>query len=284
MRQRHPIYDRPVGVFAILAAVMVLGALLVPRLAVDIMPSFSSSALFLRGSVESATVKETLEEVTRPLEGMIRGIEGIDSVYSSSRDGRVFLVISPSARLDKQTVLARVGEVVDTSIHQLPDDFSYTIGSWNNDNTPPVAFAIGAGDMHPADFDELIRETVIPALSRIDGVVTVTQGEIDPAQIQVYLERNRITAAEINPQELATQLSSLESSSVVYVSAEPGGDGNDGSERETILHLKLDAGDSSRLEALPVDDGLVLSDVALLNRTQAGAERIVLVNGKPGFP
>ena len=105
--------------------------------------------------------------------------------------------------------------------------------------------------------------------------MAVSQGDMDPGQIQVYLERNRIAAGDVNLQDLADQLRSPESTSVVYASDAAS------QEQQTVLHLSLDDGDSSNLSDMPIGEGLSLGDVAL-HRTVAGAERIVLVNGKPG--
>ena len=276
MRKRHPIYDRPVGVFAILAAVVVLGGLLIPRIPVDIMPSFRSSSFFIRSNGIRHR-KRDARRCNQAPEGILRGVSGVESVYTRTGDGRVFAVITPSDNVDKQALIAQVTESIDASLHRFPDDFTYRAGSWNNDDTPPVAFALGSGSLSPGDFEEFITQRVIPSLSRIEGVVAVSQGEIDPGQVQVYLERNRITAGDVNPQELATQLTSLESSSVVHTSDAAT------QAQKTVLLLKLDDGNSEHLADMPISHGLNLGDVALLHRTVAGSERIVLVNGKPGL-
>ncbi|TVR44982.1 MAG: efflux RND transporter permease subunit [Planctomycetota bacterium] len=261
---------------AILAAIMVLGALLVPRLPVDIWPSFRSQTIWVHLQVEEGSTDENLDQVTRPLEGLLRGIPGVSGVTTRTRDRHVRAWVSPAEGSDSRSILAAIGDVLGANLHRFPEGMNYRFGSWSNDDSPPIAFAIGAGSLSPGAFEALIEEDLIPAIAAIDGVAAATQGDYDPGQVQIYLERSRMQSAGINPQDLAEQLSALQPRSLSVPLREGG------SQWDTVLQLRLDGASQAMLEQLPVGENSRLQEVAVVHRAPPGGDRVVLVNGRPG--
>ncbi|TVR13224.1 MAG: efflux RND transporter permease subunit [Planctomycetota bacterium] len=276
MLARHPLYDRPIAVMAILVAVMVLGGLLLPRLPVDIWPSFQSQAVFIRASVDRGTAEETLEQVTRPMEGLLRGVAGVETITSLTRPHWTRLVVSPTADADTRQVLSSINDTLAAQRHLFPDEMQLRVGTWSNEDTPPIAFAIGSGNHHPHAFHILLEEVIIPELASIEGVAAATYGDEDPARLDVILDRHRLQAADLSPHQVAQQLSTLQPTSLAMQLR------NETGVREQMVHMRLNQGGADSLRNLRVDRRHQLDDVAQIVAQSAGADRVVLVNGIPG--
>lgn len=278
---QRSLYDRPIGVFALMSLILVFGGLTLPRLGLDLFPpGFVFPAVFISLHYASDSVADTLEELTRPAEGLLRAQPGIGTIYSSTRDGRAFLIANPADGLEIEQAVAQIGAVFDANRHRFPADMGRPrIATWSPDDTPTAAFALAAGeDLGATGLERLVELAVVPALRRLPGVAEARFGREDlPDRALVTFDPVRARAAHIAPGPVASTIDQREQTTFALSHA-----GSDGRRRASVIHLLPAAGDEA-LERLRVGAAVRLGDVAAIQHSVASQERRFLVNGRPGI-
>ncbi|HEX3133628.1 MAG TPA: efflux RND transporter permease subunit, partial [Planctomycetota bacterium] len=171
---RRHLYDRPIGVLAVLAALLVLGALTLPSMRINLKPEgLTAPLIWVRLSMDTESSAEALEELTRPAEEILRSLPGVDSVGSNTQGGSVRLFIMPAANVTLTELSNQVSEALDNNRFRLPSNARPRIGTFSESDPPMVAAAFNPGNYDDGTFREVIERDLMPQLLRVLGVAVV---------------------------------------------------------------------------------------------------------------
>ncbi len=179
-----------------------LGCVASFRLPVDTLPTIEYPILTVSVSYKGAGPQQVEVAVTKPLEGVLSMLEGVDRITSYSREGSASIRLQYKWGVDLDKAIFDVRERIDMVRDMLPDDVtSVRIVKYSNDDDPILGFMIvGIDDSATAfDFaDNYIRKN----MESIEGVGQVrTRGGIQ-TEIQVELLKNRLQAYNLNADEV----------------------------------------------------------------------------------
>ena len=267
-------YDRPVTVFVLFVAMLVLGALGYARIPLQMMPDgFEPRFLWVRVPFANASPAEADELLVRPIEAQLSTLSGLKSfrsgAYTSSAGFE--LEFHPSVSMDE--AYNDVVDRLERAMPDLPDEVErYWVFKFNPADQP----VLWAGITFPDVVDDpyhLVNKVIVPRIERIPGVASVDQWGVDGRRIFIDYDRERMLSHGVDigsvQRKLAGDNFQMSGGRIVQ----------DGSVRQVRSLARID--DVETFERYPLrDDGLVLGDIADVSFRGLVSADIDRVNGQ----
>ncbi|MCO8272133.1 efflux RND transporter permease subunit [Actinoplanes sp. TRM 88003] len=191
---------------ALIAVVITgFGLFAIPSLKQQLFPSIEFPAAFVTATLPGAGPEVIQDQITEPLEDAAKGLDGIDSVTSSTREGIATVTVAFVFGTDIDAAVNQLTTAVNRVQPQLPDDVEPTIFAGGTDDIPAIVLAASGGGDESALLDKL-NDTVVPELNAIDGVRDTQITGARAAQVVITPDLAKLTAAGVNPQALTTVL------------------------------------------------------------------------------
>ncbi len=162
--------SRPVTVMA-LVLVLVGGVYAYRQLPQELFPEISLRVINVATSYQQGTPYQVAEEVTRPIEDLIIGMEGLKEVTSTSRSSRSQVRASFQNNVDIEEAEAEI--VSRVSGLRLPDAAGDPRVFELTPNRRPVMELSISGERDIPDLVRIVERQIIPALQSVPGVFDV---------------------------------------------------------------------------------------------------------------
>ena len=198
---------RHIGTMMLTLAVMVVGIFLITAIPVDLLPSITYPRIGVRVETEGIVPDIAVEEITRPLEEAFSTTEGVELIYSQTRESRISL-----------DLYFRVGEDIDQALNDATASLNRARARLPEDLENPRLFKFEPSQLPVYEFgltsqvrdilelrvlaeEELARElTVIPGVASVD----VSGGVEEEVRVQVNLAR--LQALGVSLQDVLDEL------------------------------------------------------------------------------
>lgn len=187
------ILHRPVTVLMLTLIVIGFGIFFLTKLKVTLRPSVNIPVLAVSAGYRNVPPQDMIRLIAEPLEAAVASLEGVESLETNVRKGRVFIIMRMRSDVNIRAVELKAREAIDRIRNQLPIEATPpTIFQFDPDNQPIMRLSVQAN----RGLDE-IRNTSIeliePRLERIPGVAAAdTRGGL-----------NRFVYVEIDPMKLS---------------------------------------------------------------------------------
>ncbi|WP_431896863.1 efflux RND transporter permease subunit [Nonomuraea sp. bgisy101] len=145
------------------------GAFTIPQLKQQLLPSLSFPGAFVIASYPGASPEIVEDLVTKPIEDSFSGIDGLEEMTSTSKEGLAQVQVSFAYGTDIEESVATMQTAVGRIRAQLPDGVDPQVVAGNTDDIPVLVLAVGDGGDERAMADKLGR-VMVPELQGIDGV------------------------------------------------------------------------------------------------------------------
>jgi len=257
-----------VALVALIAAVF--GVFAIPSLKQELLPSLEFPAAVVIAPFPGANPELVEEQVAKPIENAVRGVEGVTDVTSTSRDGSATVQVQFDFGLPVDDVVNDLQQSLTRIRAQLPEGVDPTVIAGSTDNLPAVVLAVSADGDH-RELADKVAKTVVPELQALTGVreAAVTGARKDTVTITpdpAKLAATRVAPTAI-PEALRANGVSIPAGTLTAadksLSVQVGG--------------KLSTLDEVR--ELRVS-GARLGDIAAVEQTPAPATSITRTNGK----
>jgi hydrophobic/amphiphilic exporter-1 (mainly G- bacteria), HAE1 family len=248
---------RPVTVAMVFIALLVVGGIAYVRIPIEMIATGNDSrTLHLRIPYGNSTPVLIEQQITRPVEGILRTLAGIEHIYSSSGDWGAYLRVTFRQGVDLDEAYNQLRDRCDRAMAILPDDVrDIRIYHWTSDDMPILGIDLVADGEVP-DLHELVVEQIKRPLERLDGVADVGVYGTQASRVQIELSRDRMNLHRVDTNRLFRQMQGDNF-------AMSGGWVRDGTRK---LYVRSDCRYSSinEIRDLPIDghSGLRLSDIA----------------------
>ncbi len=260
-------------VATILASILifVFGLMFATQLQMALMPEMEMPMAMVASYYPGANPSDVEELLTRPLEGAIMSVPGVDSISSTSSDGNVQIQITYVEDTDLDIAATKLREQFDRM--SLPEDATdpIIINMNISELMPTAMIALMGGDL--AQLQTLADDTVVPALERIDGVAQVSVEGGVGQQIAVELDPTRCAGLGLSNSYVSQFLSGQ---NLLY----PGGDMQSGSKKLTVsTDAKFQSVEdvANMILTLPSGGAVRLSEVANVTLEETDLEAIAKV-------
>ena len=199
---------RPVTAIMFFVSMVVIGLIAAMRLPLEQFPSLDAPFLFVNIPYPGSTPTEIERTITRPVEEALATLPGIKRMQSTSDadSAQIFLEFKWGESTAIKAVQAR--EKIDAIRADLPSDLQrYTVQKFSTSDEPILKLRVASesgADLSNA-YDLLDHEIKRP-LERIPGVARVDLQGVGKPEVQIELSSDRLSAHNINLNDLYTRL------------------------------------------------------------------------------
>jgi HAE1 family hydrophobic/amphiphilic exporter-1 len=187
---------RPVLTTILMCALVIFGAISFFRLPVNELPSVDFPTISVSVNLAGASPETMSNSVATPLERAFSGVEGIDSMTSTSSTGRTRIVLQFKLERNIDAAAQDVQSALSQTARQLPDGIDPPqLRKSNPSDAPVMHLALSSKTIALPQLNLFANDRVALRLQSVDGV-----GQIDVTGAQRYAVR-----LYVNPQALAAR-------------------------------------------------------------------------------
>jgi len=200
---------RPVLATVLSLAILLIGLMTYERLTVREYPNVDAPVVSVRTVYPGASAEIIESQVTKPLEDSLAGIEGIKTIKSVSREEvsqiTVELVLERNVDAAANDVRDRVARVRGL----LPEDAKEPVVSKVEADAQAIIWLAFYSDRHDAlAISDYADRYVVDRLQTLPGVANVIVGGERRYAMRLWLDRDRLAAYGLTPQDVETALRS----------------------------------------------------------------------------
>ncbi|NWG53760.1 MAG: efflux RND transporter permease subunit [Hydrogenophilaceae bacterium] len=199
---------RPVlaAVFSLL--IIVFGLIAFTRLPLRELPDIDRPIVSVNASYRGASAQVIETQIVRPIEDELSGIEGIDLISSTSRDGRGSVTIEFDLSRDIEDAANDVRNAVGRAQARLPADVEEpVISKADADADPIIWYALRSTSRDRLALSDYAERNIIDRLAIINGVANVRSGGFRPA-LRIWLDTNALAARRLTVDDVENALRS----------------------------------------------------------------------------
>lgn len=190
--------ERPVTMFMISAVVVLIGLISLSKLPVDLMPDTNLPSVTVQVTYTGVGPLEIEELITRPIEQAVSAVAGLESLESTSSEGRSNVRLGFVWGTDINEAVDDVRNRIDRVRGRMPEDADApTIFKFDSTAMPIMGIGV-KGDFDPVALREVAEHDLSPRLERVDGVAAVTVGGGLRRQVHINLSKEKITALNLS--------------------------------------------------------------------------------------
>jgi HAE1 family hydrophobic/amphiphilic exporter-1 len=199
---------RPVTAIMFFVSMVVIGLIAATRLPLEQFPSIDAPFLFVNIPYPGSTPTEIERTITRPIEEALATLPGIKRMNSTSdaESAQIFLEFKWGENVAIKAVQAR--EKIDAVRSDLPSDLQrYTVQKFSTSDEPILKLRVATeSGVDLANAYELLDREIKRPLERIPGVARVDLQGVGKPEVQIELSSDRLSAHNINLNDLYTRL------------------------------------------------------------------------------
>ncbi len=258
----------------LMAFLLVGGALLLPRLTQEVFPEIRLDMVTVRVVYPGASPEEIEEGIVLAIEEVVRGIDGVDEVRATAREGVALVRAELRLGADDTQALDDIKSAVDR-IATFPADAEEPVISLSSNRRQVLSLIVSG----PEDRRELdhAAERVREALRAHDEITQVDIAGLPPPEIEVAIEQATLRRYRLTPARIAARIDAA--------SVEIAGGDIDDPDGETSLRVasrRKTAAEVAAIMILADDSGelLRLGEIATVRETFRETDRWTRFNGQ----
>ena len=189
---------RPVFASVISMLLVGFGVLSFQTLQVREYPDIQSPTLSITATYPGASAAVIETQVTQSLEDSVSGVEGIESLRSSSTDGRSSINITFDLSRDIDEAANDVRDRVSRIQNTLPEDLdAVTIAKQDSDATPIIFVTVTSEALDPTELRDFVDRFIVDQFSVVPGVSQVSVFGTGGPSVRIWLDRLELAARNL---------------------------------------------------------------------------------------
>ncbi|MDX2237049.1 MAG: efflux RND transporter permease subunit [Hyphomonadaceae bacterium] len=199
---------RPVLATVFSLLIIAFGAIAFSRLPLRELPDVDRPVVSVDVTYRGASAQVVETQVVRIIEDQLSGIEGIDVIRGTSRDGRGSIVVEFDLNRDIEAATNDVRNAVSRARGQLPTDIDEPVVQKADADADPIMwFSFYSTTMDRIALTDYAQRYIVDQLSIIDGVANVRIGGQSPA-LRIWLDTNALAARGLTVDDVESALRS----------------------------------------------------------------------------
>ncbi|PJK06855.1 multidrug transporter AcrB [Lysobacteraceae bacterium NML95-0200] len=271
--------QRPVFATVMSLLLIVLGIMSFQRLTVRELPAIDPPVVSVDVSYPGASAAVVETRITQLLESALAGIEGINTIESSSRNGRASVTIEFNLNRDIEAAANDVRDAISRVVGRLPQEADAPrVAKVESDADVILWLNMRSTQMDTLALTDYANRYIVDRLSALDGVAQVQVGGGQNYAMRIWLDRDALAARGLAPAdvEAALRAENVELPAGTLESAQ----------RDFTLRMQRDYTSAEAFARLPIKrgaDGYVvrLDDVADVELTAAERRSYLRSNFQP---
>lgn len=198
---------RHIATLMLAVMVIVLSLFFLTRLPVDLLPSITYPRIGVRLDAPGVSPEVAIDEITRPLEEALAATDGVEQVYSQTREGQVNidLYFRPGGNIDQ--ALNDATAAVNRARNQLPDIVEQPrLFKVDPSQLPVYEFALTSASLQGLDLRIFADEELARELNVVSGVASVDVSGGAQEEVQINIDLNRLQALGVGLTDVLNEL------------------------------------------------------------------------------
>ena len=198
-------------VFAAVAAIIlcVIGLAAFVGLPVRELPSVDPPVVSVQTAYRGASAEVVEERITQVIERQVSGIQGIDRVNSTSRDGQSSINITFTLDRDLDVAANDVRDAVSRVVNQLPEQADAPrIAKADADATPIIILNMTSSTLNRLQMSDYADRFLVERLSTTPGVAQVFVGGAQLYAMRIWLDADAMAARGVTVDDVEQALNS----------------------------------------------------------------------------
>ena len=198
---------RHIGTLMLTLTAIVLGLFFLLRLPVDLLPSITYPRIGVRVEAPGLSPEVAVDEITRPLEQALTATQGVEQIFSETREGRVSLNLYFAPGSDIDQALNDATAALNRARSRLPDTIdSPRLFKFDPSQLPVYEFALTSPSLQGNGLRVFAEEELARELSVMPGVASVDVSGGAVEEVQINLDFQRMQALGIGVSDVLTAL------------------------------------------------------------------------------
>jgi HAE1 family hydrophobic/amphiphilic exporter-1 len=201
--------QRPIAVIAAVLMVVMFGYVSLRTIPIQLTPDVRKPVITITTLWAGAAPEEIEREITNRQEEVLRGIEGLEEMTSSSQNGRARVTLEFDIATDMDRALLLVANRLDR-VPDYPDEADEpTLETSGSEDSPIAWFTISRADgsqlpMHV--FGDFVEDVVQDRLERVPGVSSVNVYGGSEREMRVTVDPDKMSRYDLTVTDVVTAL------------------------------------------------------------------------------
>ncbi len=199
---RRPVFATVLSLVLVLAGLMSFS-----RLTIREYPNIDEPQVTVQTNYPGASAEIIESQLTQVLEGSLAGIEGIDTIESTSsaEQSRITIRFRSTVNIDAAT--SDVRDRVSRVRRQLPDEITEpTISKVEADAQPIMFLVLQSESMNAAELTDYVDRFVVNRFKNLDGVADVTINGERRYAMRVWIDAARLAGQGLTVQDVESAI------------------------------------------------------------------------------
>ncbi len=198
---------RPVLATVFSLIIIAFGAIAFTTLPLRELPDVDRPVVSINTIYPGASAQVVENQITRIIEDQLSGIDGVDIINSTSRDGRSSVNVEFTLDRDLEDATNDVRNAVDRARAQLPADVDDPIvRKTDADADPIIWFNLESTTLDRVELTDYAERYIIDRLAILDGVANVQVGGGLRRALRIWLDTNALAARGLTVQDVENAL------------------------------------------------------------------------------
>jgi HAE1 family hydrophobic/amphiphilic exporter-1 len=206
MRHTRIALQRPVTTIMIALAVLAVGVISTRLLRLEAMPDITFPGMQVIIPFPGSTPEEMEELVVRPVEEAISTLSGIEEIRATAGSDEARFIVLFDWDRDPETAAFEVRTKIDSIRSELPAAADRVLMFSFSASDEPVTVIRIASDQDLTDQYDTLEKFLKRPIERLDGVARVELQGVEPRELRVLVDPDRIAAYGVDVQELRALL------------------------------------------------------------------------------
>ena len=200
---------RPVFATVLSLIIIAFGAIAFTTLPLRELPDVDQPVVSISTSYPGASAQVVETQITRIIEDQLSGIEGVDVINATSRDGRSSINIEFTLDRDLEDAANDVRNAVSRARGNLPADvLEPVISKADSDSNAIMWFSLSSTTLNTVELSDYAQRYIVDRLGVINGVANVQVGGDASRALRVWLNTDSMAARGLTVQDVESALRS----------------------------------------------------------------------------
>ncbi|MEF9977249.1 MAG: efflux RND transporter permease subunit, partial [Thermomonas sp.] len=272
---------RPVLAVVMSLLLLVLGVMSFMRLTLRELPAIDPPIVSVQVDYPGASASVVETRITQTLEDALAGIEGINTIDSSSQNGASRVSIEFLATRDIEAAANDVRNAVSRVADRMPEEADPPeISKVESDSDPIIWLNLRSANMDQMQLSDYAQRYLVDRFSSLEGVAQVRLGGSQRYAMRIWLSGDKLAARGLTAGDVESALRSE--------NVELGAGRIESTDRDFILRVARDYTSAEAFATMPIakgSDGYVvrLGDVAKVALESSERRAYYHSNGEPAL-
>lgn len=189
---------KPITTIVLMILILLFGYLNLRKIGVREYPNIEIPTISVSTTYTGASASIIETKITQQVENAVAGIEGLDNIQSTSKDGRSNVKLEFSIDRDLDNATNDVRDRVSRIYNRLPDGADLpVIRKFDTGGFPCVMISVSSSNMSGMEITDYLNRYIVDKFSVIEGVASVDIAGNQEKSMRIWLNREQMAAHNI---------------------------------------------------------------------------------------